>query len=465
MNKIPFIQGEAPNVTFPLNLYFQPEGLSGKNAMMATPGLTARVTSHVAQVVRGAVTDKNRDFLYVVVGSLVYCVDKNWVSIEAVGTIDTSTGPVYMSANLTQIMIVDGVAGYIVTKSGIVVTVTKETDAGFVVPGTITFQDNYFIVNKKDSFYFQISSLSDGLVWDALDLGSAEGNPDNILRVISDHRQLFLFGSSSAEIFYNSGNATFPFERFPDVFIEGGIDAPQSLTIADNSLVYLDDTKIVRRLDGFVPKVLLQSQFNKLVSEFAVTSDMIGFTYTDRGNIFYVMTFPSVDKTYVYNFATGFIHQWSSGLTGGRHRSNCCVFFNDKYVVGDYENGILYTLENDVYTDNGSTIVWKYISSDYAMGNNMLFHKELQIGFDVGVGLVSGQGEDPQIMLRYSDNGMKTWSNEIWRSLGKLGEYKTRVRFTRLGGSRTRRYELSGSDPVPRSFYEANIDLGGIPRG
>jgi len=457
--KIPFIQGEAPDNKFPINLFFLPKSFNGRDAMVGTPGLVARVESLISEEVRGIRTDKDKEVLYAVAGNKVYLIDKNWIATAATATLDSLSGPVEMESNLSQTMIVDGTSGYIVTRSGTTPTLTKITDADFVSPSSLTLQDSYFIVSKKDSFYYQISELNDGLVWNAVDLGTAEGNSDNIYKVISDHRQLFLFKNKSGEVAYNDGVSTFPFTRYPDVYIEGGIGAASSVVKADNSLFYLDNDFIVRRLDGFTPKIVSPPQLNQLLNLLTTKSDAICYSYERQGNIFYVMIFPTENKTYVLNIATGFIHQWASGVNLNRHRSNCYENFNGKDLVGDYSNGKIYSLEDTVYTDDLLSIKWVYTSPVYQFNGLQLFHKELQINFAVGVGNVTGVGEDPDVMMRYSDDGLHTWSNELWRKLGKIGNYKNIVRWTQLGSSRSRAYELSGTAPVKRVFAEVSLNI------
>jgi hypothetical protein len=457
--KIPFIPTETPLGEFPINLYMQAEYKNGKNAMVGTPGLTARVSSMNVAPVRGMLTDKNRDFLYAVVGNTVYLIDKNWTATAASTTLDTTTGFVYMAHNLTQVMITDGTAGYIVTRSGLTPTVTKVTDTDMVTPSFLTMQDNYFIIGQKDSFNFQISAISDGTSWTATDLGTAEGNPDNITAGISDHRQLILFGPKSGEIFYNSGDSTFPFERFPDAFIENGIGAPKSLTQVDNSVFYLDQDFLVRRLNGFTPVVVSPTRLNQKIQALSKKDDAICFSYERLGNIFYVMTFPTANKTYVLNVGTGFVHQWAYGVNQDRHRANCYAHFNDKDLVGDHSNGKIYSLEDDVYTDDSATIKWTYTSPTYNANGMNIFFRELQIDFETGVGLTSGQGSDPQVMMRYSDDELKTWSNETWLPLGKKGKYKDQVVWRRIGTSPKRAFEMSGTDPVKRVFMEAYSDI------
>lgn len=460
--KLPFIQNETPVSEFPINLFFLPNSFTGRNAMVGTPGLTARVESMTAAPVRNILVDKEQEYLYAVVGNQVYLIDSNWNSYVASTTLDTSTGHVWMSANLSQIMITDGTAGYIITRSGTTITNTKIADPEFVVPSSLVYIDGYFIVSEVDTFNYQISALNDGTSWNAADLGTAETYPDDIVAIATSHRQLLLFGPTSGEAHYNSGDSTFPFEAFRDVFIELGVGAAASIVQMDNSITYLDQDFVVRRLQSFTPVITSPPQLNQIFEAMTTKSDAICFSYSRQGNIFYVMVFPTEDITYVLNIGTGLIHQWSSGVVGGRHRANCYENFNGKDIVGDYSNGKLYSLEEDVYTDAGATIKWVYTSAPYYSENKRIFHRELEVEFKTGVGNVQGDGSDPEVALRYSDTKNQTWSSELIRSLGTIGEYKRRVRWARLGSSRNRIYELSGTDPVERTFAEAygNIEVG-----
>jgi hypothetical protein len=78
--------------------------------------------------------------------------------------------------------------------------------------------------------------------------------------------------------------------------------------------------------------------------------------------------------------------------------------------------------------------------------------------FEQGVGLITGQGSDPQVMLQFSDDGGRTWSSERWRSLGRIGEYRTRTRWLRNGSARDRIYRYAMSDPVRRNLILATTE-------
>ena len=146
-----------------------------------------------------------------------------------------------------------------------------------------------------------------------------------------------------------------------------------------------------------------------------------------------------------------------------RHRSQCHAFFAGMHIVGDHQNGKIYELDQDTYTDNGEELKalrsWRALPSGENKGGEV-FYNNLKVDCETGVGLVTGQGSNPQLMLRYSDNGGHTWGNEQWETMGAIGEYSARVEFWRLGSSYgdNRVFELAVTDPVKRAFIAADLD-------
>ena len=201
------------------------------------------------------------------------------------------------------------------------------------------------------------------------------------------------------------------------------------------------------------------------ISQYDDISDAIAYTYQQQGHSFYVLTFPTANKTWCYDVATQMWHEragWENSQFA-RHRSNCQMFFGGQTIVGDFENGKLYALDLNVFEDDD--VPQKWLRSWRALGsgqNNLKrsAHHTLQLEITSGVGLVSGQGSDPQIMLRWSDDGGHTWSNEHWTSAGKIGEYGRRAIWRRLGMTtklRDRLYEVSGTDPVEITIMGAEL--------
>lgn len=391
---------------------------------------------------------------YSVVGNKVFRHGSTGTKTECTGILGTSTGIVQMEGDGTYMMIVvPGVDAYYVLGT----TVTKVTDADFPTPSSLTYQDGYFIVTKSWSGEYYISGLHDPSSWGELDYEIAAGLPDNGVRVFMDHRELLNFQERSIEPYQNVGESDFPFRRVEGAFIEVGLCATNSVIKLDNSVCWLADDFTIQRMVNYTPVFISPENLNRLIGKYTVKSDAFGFSFKDSGNSFGVFTFPSANKTWVFNAATGAWHQWSSGLTEGRHRANCHCFFAGKNLVGDMENGKIYELSNTTYTDDGDTIRRKRISPPLfdPDGRKKLTYPYLEVEFKAGVGLAVGQGSDPQAMMRYSDDNCRTWSNEKWRGIGKIGEYKDRARWHKIGSARVRNFEIVVSDPIEATIVNA----------
>jgi hypothetical protein len=198
-------------------------------------------------------------------------------------------------------------------------------------------------------------------------------------------------------------------------------------------------------------------------------SDAVGYTYQQDGHGFYVLNFPTADRTWVYDVATQGWHERAGFLNGDftRNRGNCQCNFLGTIIVGDFENGNIYALDLTTYADNGGPQKWLRSWRALPTGQNNLkrtAQHSLQLVCETGVGLNIGQGFDPQVMLRWSDDGGHTWSNEHWASIGKIGEHGFRAIWRRLGMTqklRDRVYEVSGTDPVKIDIVGAELILSG----
>jgi hypothetical protein len=242
-------------------LNFFPElDQSGKSivALYGTPGLLLKLTAGGGPI-RGEWAMGG--YLYVVSGATLYRVDTNW-SATSLGTLSTSTGRVGMADNGIQLLIVDGLKGYTYTVG--TATFAEVTDPDFPKARTCCFQDGYFILEVPGTGRFVITSLYDGTAVDALDFATSEGSPDNVVSVLSDHRELWVFNEKSTEVYWNSGNADFPFERINGAYIENGSLAPFAAAKMDNSVFWIgrDDKgqAIVWRANGYVPAAHLEPQ-------------------------------------------------------------------------------------------------------------------------------------------------------------------------------------------------------------
>lgn len=405
----------------------------------------------------------NTNTVVVVSGPNVYTVTTTGASV-LVGSIDEFTTPVSMASNGTTIMIVTGLNGYFFTpETGAFVRIT---DPDFVGADTVQFIDGYFAFNKTGTGQFQITQLY-GTNIDSLDFATAEGAPDLLLSLLVDHREIWLFGETSTEVFFNSGNPDFPFERIQGAFIEQGCAAKFSPAKLDNTVYWLSADErgqgMVQRAQGYQPQRVSTHAVEYAMAQYTTISDAIGYTYQQEGHSFYVLNFPTANATWVYDASTDEWHEraWRNPANAvlGRHRSNCQVAFAGENLVGDWENGNVYVLDLDTYTDNGDLIPAIRQTPYMASDNNLLFFNRLWIDMEVGVGTINGQGSDPEVMLDWSNDGGNTWSNELRAKMGKLGERMARVMFRRLGKSRFRVFRLTITDPVKRVLINADVDV------
>jgi hypothetical protein len=441
-------------------------------ALVSTPGLLLLTTLGTGPI-RGIYASTTGTTL-AVSGSQVYRLDSgsSW-SGTLVGTIGTASGAVSMADNGNQIILVDGPSGYIYDISA--QTFTKISAEGFPGGNTVTFLDGFFIVNQQGSGKFFISGIYDGTSWDALDFATAEGSPDNLVAVLANRTQLWLLGSQSAEIWVNSGGSDFPFLRAPGAFIQYGCVAPHSLVQLENTIIWLGaDQKgqgIVYRAVGLEPQRISTHAVEYAIQSYGVDlSQAVAWTYQNFGHYFYCLSIPGADTTWCYDATTGLWHERTYTNSYGNqelHRAVCHAYAFSTHVVGDRENGNIYALDEDTYTDNGTVIARERIAPHLTDELNRIFYHAFQLDVQAGTGLdqstvypprgegppppidpVKVSGIDPQAMLRWSDDGGFTWSNEHWQTIGQLGQRRTRVIWRRMGWSRDRVYWVRITAPV-----------------
>ena len=513
-----------------VNLYPEvvPEGGKEPAYLQRCPGLALKTTVGTGPI-RGLWSLKDK--LYVVSGEEFYSVSSNYAAVKK-GDV-TGTGPVSMTDNGTQIFIACNPDGFIYNSDTDVFQ--QITDPDFPGAVTVGYLDGYFVFNEPNSQRVWVTSLLDGLSIDPLDFASAEGSPDGLVSLIIDHREAWLFGTNSVEVWYNSGDADFPLTRIQGAYNEIGCIAPYSVAKMDNSVFWLGaDARgqgIVYRANGYQGVRVSTHAVEFAIQGYGDLTDAVGYTYQQDGHTFYVLNFTNADTTWVFDAATGAWHERAGFRNGDfkRHRGNCHARFNGDPIVGDYQNGKLYAFDLDVYADDGQVQKWLRRWRALPTGANNLnrtAHHSLQIDCETGVGLSGVDpfdpaveittedeiwintetgnpqlvaalgtqvpedintendlytigvveddgltlaidtptvvGANPQLMLRWSDDGGHTWNGERTTSMGRIGQYGTRAIFRRLGMTlklRDRVYEVSGTDPVKVAIMGAELQI------
>jgi len=450
-----------------VNLYPEiiPEDVLGTAFLQRAPGLRL-----LATVGNGPIRGlwQFGGYGYVVSGNELYKLNSLFVP-TLLGTV-TGSGPVSMADNGFQLFVACNPDGFIY--NSVTNVLTQITDPDFPGVVTVGYLDGYFVFNEPNSQKIWVTTLLDGMVIDPLDFASAEGSPDNIQGVIISNRECWVIGTGTTEVWYDAGTADFPLLRLQGAFNEVGGMSPYSICKLDNSVFWLGQDSlgngVVYRSNGYNAERVSTHSIEWHIQSYSNLSDAIAYAYQQDGHSFYVLTFPTDSKTWVYDVNTDSWHERASWVNGFiRHRSNCHMFFASENCVGDFENGKIYAFDLEVYSDNGDIQPW--LRSWSALPPEAKDYKRttqhsLQLNCESGVGLVSGQGSDPVVSLRWSDDGGHTWSNYHSRSMGKIGEFFKRVIWHRLGMTlklRDRVYEVSGSDQVKIEITGAELIVSG----
>jgi hypothetical protein len=327
--------------------------------------------------------------------------------------------------------------------------------------------DNYFIFIVKDTNEYHVSEWN-SLDVSALSFAAAEGDADSIVAVIANQRDLWLLNKRTVEIHANTGNSDFPFERVQGGFIENGCLAPFSVAKIAGIVFWLGRDAagqgIIYAASGPQHQRISTHAIEQAIKGYDSPEGATAYTYQDGGHQFYVINF--AEASWCYDLSTKMWHERASFSDGAfaRQRAECHAFFPPLgiHLVGDYEDGKLYKYNDQKYTDDGEVIKRLRSTPHVQKGRKNIFHTKLELDIETGVGLDGAttlQGNDPQMMMRFSDDGGHTWSNEKWTSIGKLGQRLVRAIWRRLGKSRDRVYEISITDPVKVLIMGAELDV------
>ena len=382
-------------------------------------------------------------------------------------------------------------------------TQIPSSDGAFSGGNTVDTVDNYFVYNRPNTQQF---GASDPLspISQSTSFASKDGAPDNLVSIIVDHREVYLLGEASSEVWIDVGTTPFPFQRIPGTSTQHGIAAVFSMARLGNSFAYVSRNNrgqgMIVQMNGYIPqRISTHAVENTLVNQYI--DDAIAYTYQLEGHECYVVTFPTIDLTWVYDATTQMWHKWLSIDNANvyhRHRSNCSAVFQNMVLVGDYANGKIYELDRSNYTEDGNEVRRLRRAPHLVADLQRQYFDEFQIQFQPGVGttgfykptaaiyimspytiyadasLIIGALDTvilgiqntinptdvttyPQAMLRWSNDGGSTWSREYWVTIGQMGRYKNRAIWRRLGMARDRVFEVVVTDPVKAVIVSANL--------
>lgn len=484
-------------------------GERGIVALYPTPGLKLEIQLPIQAEVRGMRALSGNQWLIAVCGFKVYAITPAYV-VKLVGELSTSSGPVSITdiiqtdGGLTAYM-ADGLYRYIWVAATNTFEMLPPTDGPWQGADVVDNVDNYVIYNQPGTRNWAATDLGSAYSTEAY-FGVKDGSPDNLVSLIVDKRQVYLLGDVTTEIWTDTGNilsgiVSFPFSRVQGAGMQAGTNAPFSVArLGDGFAVVAKDNRGISTIE--MAQGYAFQRFSTHAVEYSLgtypVSDAIAYSYQIDGHEIYVVTFPSVGPhgiTWAYDLATQQWHKWLSWDANEavfkRHRSNCHAVFGNLNLVGDYENGKIYSLQPEYYTEDGAPIRRLRRAPHLTADLQRQYFDELQIQFQPGVGLsgtvgpawldasvlateagavlttqsmlpiavsvVETFGANPQAMLRWSNDGGSTWSSEHWTSIGAQGRYLNRAIWRRLGFARDRVFEVSVSDPVKCVIVSANL--------
>jgi hypothetical protein len=438
-------------------MYFEqrPAGERTQVVAYGTPGLDSFTTAGDTPW-RGLLPIETTDYLYGVHRGVHYQID-NAGTLTSRGNLNTVTGRVDMAHNGTVSLMVDGTDAFTYT---IATTTLAEVSDGDLIssPKTCTWLDGYFIVENGSEF--QISP--DGTSWDATEKATPESSPDGIVRVFADHGELTIFGEISTEFWTNTGATDFPFAPLKSSTAEWGCAAPWSVCKFNDSVAFLAKNRMgqvsVAVMQGYIPRIISTPDVDHVINSYSSVSDATAYSFMLGGHPMYRINFPTAGKSWLYDALTG---HWSPVKSYGvdRQRNEIGVNYLAKTVLSDHSTGRLYRMNPETYSENGESIERELISETISSPERDRFPVDcFRLDMETGVGLASGQGSNPMVMLQVSRDGGNTWGAEMWRSAGKIGEYGRRVEWRRLGTSDQWTFKLRITDPVPVTLLSATIN-------
>ena len=469
-----------------VNLYPEknPEDSPQPYTMLLTPGLTILGAGAPQPGTWRGLFFATNGMLYGVLNQAVYYIDANWGFNQIGALLGAVSTPVGMADNGAFLTIVDG------SPQGYQVDLTNNAfsqiaDPNFLGGTHAGVLDTFLLYNQPATRNFY-SSLSGLVQFDPTYFAAKSGYPDNLAALLVMHREIWLLGAQrTSEIWYNAGGATFPFAIQPSIFIEQGCVAPYSTAKHDLKVFWLgldkDGKNTVFQGSNYTANKISTPAIAALLSKLVRVDDAIGMTYKQQDHVFYMLTFPSADRTIVYDVTEGLWHERSFNDVNGvehRHRANCmCAVANSGYpgtiVAGDFMNGNLYAMDLDNYTDFGAPIVRRRSFPHLLNDGKRQAYNAFRADMDMG-GLFPGgdaqfasnftQFNADQVYLRWSDDRGHTWGNPVGQPLGAnnpqggMGGYLSQAQWRQLGSARDRVFELFWSPPVNTALQGAWVD-------
>lgn len=442
------------------------EGATSKKVLYRVPGLT---TFGVSAGGGGRVLFAEAGRLWAVHGLSFEEIDASGTATVR-GTVAINGSPATVSSNGDgggQLLITSGGNAYSYDIATAVLTQIAALN-GLATMGD--YLDGYGLILDSNNSKLYISALLDFTTWaTGTDFAQRSKAPDPWMSMKVNGIYINLYGEKTSEPWYDSGTSSFPFAPYPSALIPYGISAAFSPAVGEGHSFRLAQSSIGQRYvthsTGFSEEIVSDFPRQVAFGSYGDVSGAVGEVMNLDGHILYRLTFPSADITWFYDLTTGVWAQWGTWISAenrySAHRARWHAVAFGKHIMLDAQTGSIYTLDRDSATDvDGTAIRWLRRAPALSVENEIIFYAYVELLMEVGVGTVTGQGSEPRVMMRRSDDYGQSWSDEVWASLGKPGEYSTRVRWWGEGSAIGRVYEFAGTDPVFTGIVDGFLGLG-----
>lgn len=461
-----------------LNFYAENVEGTGKSStvLYPTPGLSLFCTLPTGPLRGEFYID---GLCYAVGGGVLYQVFANG-TFKVLGNVLNDGLPASMCAGPTQLAVASGGVLFVFNYTNNTFSVVPVGNFPSGPISQIGYSDGFFIAVMRNSNIWQVSALEDATTWPPLATTSISVFPENIVSMVVDHRDVWIFGNKKSVVYTNAGAPIFPYAVIPGALMETGSVATYSAVQLDNSIFVLGGDErgagIVSRTSGYglqrVSTFAVEYAIQQYVAKFGPTalSTAVAYSYQDSGHSFYMLRFPLANATWCFDVATGLWHKrsyWNAG-THLAHLSTCHAYAFGQHLVGDWNSGNIYVMSIQNLTDNGNVIRRERVAPPISTENQWIFFSKLEIDLETGLGpippLLDGNGDprEPQLQLSWTGDNGHTWSNEHTLNCGAAGQYKRRAIRRRMGKDRTRSFKIVCTDPIPWRIAEAYLTASGF---
>ena len=449
-----------------INFYLQEaSNQKGVYSLLSMPGLRPVATLPSGPVRGLYISTVGR--VFAATSTSLYEVFAGW-SFLARGTIPTGTTPVSFTDDGRHVVMSAQGTGLAYELATDTLTTIAPGDPALTF-GQLAYLDGRILTNQPGTRFFWYSDILNATSWPALNFYAAEGRPDPLVTLYVDHREMWLFGSQSTEIWYSTGDALSPFARNQSVFLEQGIETPWSVDATDNTVFWLGGTARGEgpawTARGYSPVRISTHAMESAMAGMLTVGDCVTWAARHGGHAWVVYDFPSGGQTWAFDTATSAWMELVALAEDGSFlpypcNQHCSAF--GEHLFGHRATGELFVWDPDYHMYGTGPRLCRRTAPHVRAEQKRLRHKEFRLECEMGVGLDGNQmpGSDPKIMLSYSDDGGRSWSQGRWRSAGRIGARQQQAVWYQLGMSRQRAYEITITDPVKIALLGAYLEVG-----